>query len=133
MPLTVNWYNDAHDVLIFKFGDHWTWSEFQAQKSYGDSLMESVTHRCALIMLAPAKVKVPPNAISNGRAMLGNKHRNAELFVITSPDAFVRSLATILGGLPNLRGVIQVATTLEEAETKVRRAGFFREDAANVP
>jgi|GEM_PF-2624230 hypothetical protein len=124
MSITVSWYKDSRSVVFFDVSEDFTWSEFHSAKAQSDALMDEVTHNCAILLIGPPNVKVPANALSQGRSMLNQRHPRATLFIITTPNTFVRSLVGILAQVMGKRGLIRAANHLEEAESILRDAGF---------
>jgi hypothetical protein len=126
MPIPVTWYKDTVNVIVFEFPVEWTWDEFWEAKAISDQMMDEVDRNYALILHAPANVRVPDNAISQGRSMINRRHPRADLFVIVSSNAFVRSLIKILGQFYlTRRKFLQSAPTLEAAEAILRAEQFL--------
>lgn len=133
--ITVQWYKDSHRIIHFDFPIKWTWDEFWAAKQVSDEMMDGVNEPCAVILQAPPNVVLPDNALSNGRSMINKRHPRAGIFIIVTPNAFVRSVVKMLSQLyVARRGFLRSAGTMGEAENALIAAGFsIPQDADALP
>jgi hypothetical protein len=121
----VSWYKGSDRVILFEFPDVWGWNDFWDAKGRSDAMTDTVTHNVAILLKVPANVRMPDNALSQGRALLQKRHPRATLFVMVTPNAFARKLMNILSQLYiSRRNMLQTAQSLEDTERILVQMGF---------
>lgn len=117
MPITVEWVNPEHTVLLYKVVGNWNWDNYDAANAITSDWVTSVNHTVALICDFSASTGIPPRVLSHvGRSLRQKRPRNIDPIVVVGITGLLRNLTDVLRTLyPRATADIIHAHTLEHA------------------
>jgi len=117
MPITVDWADPEHSILIYSFVSNWTWDDYDRANLVTHDLIVSVSHEVALICDFSASTGIPPRVLSHiGRSLRQKRPANLNQIIAVGVNGLLRNLADVLRTLyPAATAGIIHAHTLEHA------------------
>ncbi|MBN1965643.1 MAG: hypothetical protein JW910_13415 [Anaerolineae bacterium] len=117
MPVTVEWVDDAHSILLAHVADPWTWDDLFAAGDQASSLVGSVSHPVALVNDFTGTSRTPPNPITRLREL-------AEHLPTYTERTYMVGIHTLLGEIAvttysRVFGALELVPTLEEAYQRI--------------
>lgn len=116
MGIRVDWDNEDHTIMHYRFDQHWTWEEFETARKQAIDWIDTVTHKVGVIVETPPEMVVPPNVLTHVRHMLRTKHANTVIITFVVTDPLLRTMIITLRSIAFHAPVsIEIAATLDEA------------------
>jgi hypothetical protein len=117
MPITVEWANAEHTLLLYRLVGEWTWDDFHGANQRSTDLILSVEHPVDVICDFTDSRSIPPRVLSNiGKALRGKRAPNVRQIVAVGISGLLRNLADVLRTLyPKITSDIIDAHTMDHA------------------
>ena len=123
MGITVQWDNFEKTVIRYDFESSWTWDDFHAAAAKSGAMTKEVKHQVHLIANMFHSAPLPEGAMLQFSNALRNAPKDRGMFVIVAGDAWMNTLARILGKTITRPGSkFALVATLEEARAIVTQA-----------
>lgn len=75
MPVQTSWDNPEKTIILLKFEGNWTWEETYQAVAERNHLINAVENKVDIIVdFGDAGFKVPPNALTHTRNIMGQSH-----------------------------------------------------------
>lgn len=100
MSIGVDWYDDAHTIIMVRYERLWTWADFAQAKVQIDSLLNSVAHTVNIISDSRESGGLPGG---NAMNMLARSFQSA-------PDNIENVL--VIGANPFFKALLQILKTI---------------------
>ena len=121
MPVEAFWDNDEKTVIRYENVGRWTMEEFWTAYEKARAMIDSVDHQVHFVTVSMDELSqghVPPNFLTNIRAMYRNAHpRAGRTIVVPKPKGVVGKVwdSLITKTLPQIRQRLDFADSLSEA------------------
>ena len=124
MPITTEWLDDRHEVIIRYFASRWTWDEFNDGLTVINDLANSVPHDVVLFMDMRETHTIPPgNVVTIGRALINQLPNSVPQIICVTQSQLIEVFADlVLKVIPNWRNRIKFVRKIEEAEQLIATA-----------
>ncbi len=132
MTFSVEWYDDAHRILLISFGTHLTVEEQFAAIDATVDRMDTVTHTVDLITDYSDLRTVPPGYVASMRRIGTHPihdHPNIGLNVLLLRKGFYAELGRVFLRMFNL---IQIAENMDEAFVLIEQTRTARTDVSTT-
>lgn len=116
MPITVNWANDQHNIMLTSFEGKWELDDFYNMVADGAKLLKDIEHPFVTIVDYSTSVTPPRKTLSVGRHVerVHNPHRLKVIWV--KPGYLIEQLYNVLGKIyPGGFGDAVTVDSLDEA------------------
>jgi hypothetical protein len=116
MNIQVVWDDEAKQIVRQTFPQRWTWDDFFASRERSFQLIDTVSHKVAVILDLPPDMVLPPNVLTHIRSALRTKHANTLVIVFIMATPVLRTMMTAIKSVAYLAPVhLEHAPTLDEA------------------
>ena len=130
MPITLEWYNEAQQVLIQRFEYSWDWNEL----SESVKNIEQITGNRDIVLLADfSNTKILPggNVLLHGKNNLTQLPDNVKHFIFVADSQLIKTFGSmIFNVIPSWRSRAQFVRTVDEGRKLVDK--IIAEQAAGV-
>lgn len=125
MPVSVEWDNEAKNVLRYDLGGRWTWDEFFKAFNDGKDLMAEVTHVVHFIVNPLDTVSngyLPPGALTHAHNISRAAPPNAGATVLVGGGPFLKAMYTVGQRLyPRVSNQYKIVDSLETARAELAK------------
>ncbi len=116
MPVHVSWDNADQTIVHYQMDRNWTWEEFFGAKARAQALINTVSHKVAVILETHHDGPLPTDLLGNIRNGLRTKHPRTALIIVVTTRPFIRTMiGTVRGLSPLSRARIELASDMDEA------------------
>ncbi len=117
MPVNVQWDNEDHSIILFRFEEAWTLADLTQAYAETRTLLDSIDHAACILMDLHNTHMVPTGITGTfGQARAIGEHPHTALVVGVGANLMVRTIGGIYVQLfPHLAPLILFADTLQEA------------------
>lgn len=97
MGIKVYWHDPEKTIVVFEFGEEWTWDDFYAAAAEEEALLDTIDHKVSVIFYSlTSLVKIPDNALNHLRKLVNMAHPKEDLLVVVSGPPLLHSLMDVL-------------------------------------
>ena len=117
MPITVEWTNTQHTMILYRLIGEWTWDDYDAANRLTADLLDRVDHTANLICDFSDSTTIPSRVLSNvGRSLRQKRPANLDQVIVVGVNGLLRNLADVLSTLyPTATAHIIFAHTRDHA------------------
>ena len=128
MTVTGAWYDQYRDVVLMSYQQQFTWDEaFQVEDQITAMLSDGNDYPVAIILDFPQDALTLSNALTNARTLMARRHPRLKKVVLVSQATFTRALGNTFAQFLGPQGrVFEVCSSLEDAEVRLRKAGYLQ-------
>lgn len=124
MSVSVKWYDEAHTIICYTFGERWTWEEYYPAYSETIQMMDSVSHKVDFIMDMLTSKGLPPGALQQIKRAADRNHPNMGLAVYVGMNFITQALGELflkIYPMSAQKYPFAFAPTIAEAEQKIMK------------
>ncbi len=120
MGCVVEWYDEAHTVLVLRATPPLVWSEVETAFLESIALTERADHGVYVIYDSTQIHQMPhvPNPLARMKALIEKKPKNLRLLILVGGSSLAQTFVSILDRVLQLEWVAQVAS-LDEAHALI--------------
>ena len=96
MPITVEWDDEAHTVIVLDFDGAWTWDEYEASRQEANVLLKQVSHPVAMIVDFHNSEYSPNDVLTHAHHALDTTPINLRHFVLVGANPFLRHVYGVM-------------------------------------
>lgn len=130
MPITLEWYNEAQQVLVQRFEYSWDWNEL----SESVKNIEQITGNRDIVLLADfSNTKILPggNVLLHGKNNLTQLPDNVKHFIFVADSQLIKTFGSMVFSIiPTWRSRAQFVRTIDEGRKLVDK--IIAEQATGV-
>jgi hypothetical protein len=116
MPIEVNWFNEQKTAVLMNFEGQWTWEPFYAAIDEAFALLDTISHKAALIIDLGNSEGLPKNSIANIRNAQGMHHPQRACVIFVGMNTFMRMIGNLALRLSRgSKGNVYIVATLDDA------------------
>lgn len=124
MPISINWYDDNHQVISLQFEGNWDWDELRIAQEEEAQLAATVSHNLiALVDMSHTNVLPKGNILAQGRSSIANLPDNVTHMIVIVQSRLIEVFAgLVFEMIPGWRNRVQFVKTVEESQRLVADA-----------
>ncbi len=124
MPISINWYDDNHQVISLQFEGNWDWDELRIAQEEEAQLAATVSHNLiALVDMSHTNVLPKGNILAQGRSSIANLPDNVTHMIVIVQSRLIEVFAgLVFVMIPGWRNRVQFVKTVEESQRLVADA-----------
>ena len=127
MPITVNWFDASHTILVQEYQTPWTWDIYHKSIEEINVQMDTVNHKVDLIVDFSRGAVLPAKALSHFRRAVTDIHPNRGLVVMIGMNPYLTALTEVLAQMvPHSTARSRIAESLDEAIAIIHAEGSAR-------
>ena len=89
MPITVEWDDEVHTVILINFNAPWTWPEYESARAHSYLLASNVSHIVDVIADFHHSDFAPHNVLVHARHALDTAPLNLRRFIMAGANPFL--------------------------------------------
>jgi hypothetical protein len=124
MAISLEWFDEAHNIIYISYVGHWTWQEWQIVHPELIKMMVSVDHKVDFIVNLTNSSYPPPGALYRLNEFVASSPNNLGVVVFVGMMRFMKAIVkTFWTVFPDLarRYPFEFARTVAEADAILTR------------
>lgn len=122
MAVTVQWLDDAEDILHYRFQDPWNWTDYERALYEGREMMAQKEHYVCIINDLRNAISAPDSFISKARQYIANRPSNTGLAVFMVDTRFLSVMIDVLTrSLPGLQDKYVLVDSFDDAVKRTKQ------------
>ncbi len=124
MPISINWYDENHQVISLQFEGNWDWDELRIAQEEEAQLASTVSHNLiALVDMSHTSILPKGNIVAQGRSSISNLPDNVTHIIVVIQSRLIEIFAgLVVDMMPSWRNRVQFVKTVEEGQHLVTEA-----------
>ncbi|MBN2305558.1 MAG: hypothetical protein JXQ72_13835 [Anaerolineae bacterium] len=117
MPITIEWDNDDHTVILWTLSGQWTWADIRTTQADYHDMLRTVDHMVDVIGDMRHSTTVPLKALPNFQSLMRGELPNRDRIVLVGSGTVIERLADTFNRVfrRGQRPLFLLAGTVEEA------------------
>ncbi len=121
MTVNISWYDEDEDILHYRFGETWTWEEYEPILKTGRCMMRRKPHYVAVLNDMRETINTPNMLIPKAKQTIDSRPPNTGMVIFVTSSLFFSSLFDVLTRLyPDISAQYLLETNMDIALARIR-------------